>query len=555
MLRELRITGLGVVEELALELHPGLNVLTGETGAGKTMVTVGLALALGGRASASLVRTGAKAARVEALFDASPATDAAGWSEDGDLILARTVGADGKGTARAGGQSVPVSTLASIGDALVEVHGQHESTRLLSPAAQAAFLDRYAGGEHVAALAALGAEVSALRVARDERDRLAALERDRERQLDVLSFQIRELEAAEVRAGELLELEGEAARLTHAERLLERATDAESSILADDAAADGLARAARVLETAAEVDPAVSQLAERAREVAALAADLGMDVRGYRESLGLDPGRLDVVRERIAALRGLLRKYGGTEEELLAFLDGARGDLESLAGAGDRAAALTAEIARLETRVAEAAAVVTAGRTSASAPLAAAVQSELRELGMPDARIEIALTPLPEIAASGAERPEISFSAGENQPMLPLAKVASGGELSRAMLALRSVLVDLDDVPTLVFDEVDAGIGGRAGVAVGRRLARLAATRQVLVVTHLPQIAAFADRHIRVEKRAGTASVGALDDGGRIEELTRMLSGLPGSEAAATHAEELIAEAAKAKRSVAGTAR
>jgi len=199
--------------------------------------------------------------------------------------------------------------------------------------------------------------------------------------------------------------------------------------------------------------------------------------------------------------------------------------------------------------------VVTAGRTSASAPLAAAVQSELRELGMPDARIEIALTPLPEIAASGAERPEISFSAGENQPMLPLAKVASGGELSRAMLALRSVLVDLDDVPTLVFDEVDAGIGGRAGVAVGRRLARLAATRQVLVVTHLPQIAAFADRHIRVEKRAGTASVGALDDGGRIEELTRMLSGLPGSEAAATHAEELIAEAAKAKRSVAGTAR
>ena len=547
MLRELRIAGLGVVEALDLELHPGLNVLTGETGAGKTMVTVGLSLALGGRAAASLVRTGSKAARVEALFDASPTTDAAGWSEDGVLILARTIGADGKGSARAGGQTVPISTLASIGEALVEVHGQHESTRLLAASAQAAFLDRYAGPDHLASLAALASEVAALRAARDERDRLAALERDRERQMDVLAFQIRELESADVHVGELAELEAEAARLTHVERLLERAAEAEAALLADDAAADGLARAVRALETAAELDPSAMALADRARETAALVTDLGLEVRAYRESLALDPGRLDEVRERIAAVRGLLRKYGGTEEELVAFLEGARRDLEALAGAGERAAALDADVERLEVRVRDAAAVVTGGRSRAAGPLAAAVQAELRDLGMPDARIEIVLVPLAEIGSSGAERPEIGFSAGENQPVLPLAKVASGGELSRAMLALRSVLVDLDDVPTLVFDEVDAGIGGRAGIAVGRRLARLAASRQVLVVTHLPQIASFADRHVRVEKRAGTAVVEVLDESQRVEELTRMLSGLPGSEAAATHAEELLAEASRAK--------
>ena len=547
MLRELRIAGLGVVEALDLELHPGLNVLTGETGAGKTMVTVGLSLALGGRAAASLVRTGSKAARVEALFDASPTTDAAGWSEDGVLILARTIGADGKGSARAGGQTVPISTLASIGEALVEVHGQHESTRLLAASAQAAFLDRYAGPDHLASLAALASEVAALRAARDERDRLAALERDRERQMDVLAFQIRELESADVHVGELAELEAEAARLTHAERLLERAAEAEAALLADDAAADGLARAVRALETAADLDPGAVALADRARETAALVTDLGLEVRAYRESLALDPGRLDEVRERIAAVRGLLRKYGGTEEELVAFLEGARRDLQALAGAGERAAALDADVERLEVRVRDAAAVVTGGRSRAAGPLAAAVQAELRDLGMPDARIEIVLVPLAEIGSSGAERPEIGFSAGENQPVLPLAKVASGGELSRAMLALRSVLVDLDDVPTLVFDEVDAGIGGRAGIAVGRRLARLAASRQVLVVTHLPQIASFADRHVRVEKRAGTAVVEVLDESQRVEELTRMLAGLPGSEAAATHAEELLAEASRAK--------
>ncbi|MFM7719443.1 MAG: DNA repair protein RecN [Actinomycetota bacterium] len=547
MLRELHIGGLGVVDELALEFHPGLNVLTGETGTGKTMVTVGLALALGSRGSTSLVRSGAKFARVQALFDATAASDDAGWSEDGALVLARQIGADGKGGARVGGQIVPVSTLAELGTDLVEVHGQHEGIRLLSPAAQVAFVDRYAGADHLRALADLGASVGDLRAARDALADLRTRAAERERERDLVAFQVRELEEASPRVGELAELGAEAARLDHAERLLERAAEAEEAIADDGAAAEALARAAVASEAIAAIDADATDLAGRARELTDLAVDLGRDLRRYRESVSLDPTRLEEVRARIGALQGLLRKYGGTEDEAVASLASARTRLDELEGSEERAGELETRIATLERRVEDLSGVVSAGRASAAGPLAAAVQAELRELGMPDARVEVALVALAEVGSGGAERPEIRFSGGENQPLLPLAKVASGGELSRTMLALRSVLIDLDDVPTLVFDEVDAGIGGRAGVAVGRRLARLAASRQVLVVTHLPQIASFADRHIRVEKGGGTARVEVRDDRGRVAELTRMLSGLPGSDAAATHAEELLAEAGRAK--------
>lgn len=547
MLRELHISGLGVVDLCELDLHPGLNVLTGETGAGKTMVTVGLTLALGSRASSSLVRTGAKAARVQARFDADAAAEAAGWAEDGEVLLSRQVNADGKGSARIGGQIVPISTLAELGAGLVEVHGQHEGIRLLSPAAQAAFVDRYAGTEHLERLARLAALVGELRSTQEALDDLRDRARDRERELDLVRFQVQELDAASPRAGELEELTTEAARLEHAERLIGRAAEAESLLGDEDAALDLLGRVAAALTAAADVDATAGPLADRAREVAALAADLAAEVRRYREAVGLDPERLEEVHVRIGILQGLLRKYGDTEAELLAFLDAARLRLDDLTGGEERTRELEDRIGALSAEVTAVAREVTAGRGRAAGPLATAVQTELRELGMPDARVEIALVPLEVSGAGGAERPEIRFSGGENQPVLPLAKVASGGELSRTMLALRSVLIDLDDVPTLVFDEVDAGIGGRAGVAVGRRLARIAAGRQVLVVTHLPQIAAFADRHIRVEKREGSAVIDVLDDAGRVEELTRMLSGLPGSEAAAMHAEELLAEAGRTK--------
>ena len=545
MLRELHISGLGVIEDLDLELHPGLNVLTGETGTGKTMVTVGLQLALGRRGGTSLVRAGAPAAKVQARFDAPPAATSAGWAEDGEVLLARTVTPEGRSTARVSGQLAPVSALTELAGGLVEVHGQHEGQKLLSTVAQTRFLDRFAGGEHLDAVEDLRVEHGRLREATAALAELDERERDRERQMDLLAYQVREIETAAPRAGETDQLKLEAARLDHAGRLLERALSAERSLAAEDGAADALGAASAELRAAGEVDPGAEELAARAFELNAAATELAVEVRGYRERLELDPVRLQEVRERIDALDALQRKYGNGEEEVLAFGDRARESLDALAGVEQERERAAAEVAERTERVGALTTVVSDGRARAVPELSQALQRELGELGMEGASIEVTLVPTPELTSGGAEHAAFVFSGGPGQPAQPLAKVASGGELSRTMLACRSVLVDLDDVPTLIFDEVDAGIGGQAGVAVGRRLANLALGRQVVVVTHLPQIASFADRHIRVRKDDGTASIEVLDDAQRVEELSRMLAGLPGSEAAAAHAEELLSEAGR----------
>jgi DNA repair protein RecN (Recombination protein N) len=544
VLLELHIAGLGVIEDLDLELHPGLNVLTGETGAGKTMVTVGLALALGGRASASLVRSGAARARVEARFRSpgTPATEE--WAEDGELVLARTVGADGKGSARIGGQIAPVSALAALAPDLVEVHGQHQAQRLLSSTEQTGFLDRFAGAQHVADVERHRVAFERLRRARARLEELDREEREREREKDLLGYQVREIETAGVEPGEREALEVEESRLANAERLIERAAQAELGLSAEGGAAEGLATAAAALRDAAALDPEAKELSGRLVAVAEEAGELARDLRQWRERVRSDPERLAEVRERLQALGQLERKYGEGPEGVLAYLEEARARLAALAGAGAERERLAAEADETGRLVAELAAKVTAGRRAAAPRLAEAIERELQELGMPGAGVEVALRETPEPTALGAERVELLLAAGPGQVPLPVAKAASGGELSRAMLACRSVLADLDSVPTIVFDEVDAGIGGRAGLAVGRRLARLAADRQVLVVTHLPQIASFADRHVRVTKEGGTAAVEVLDEAERVDEISRMLSGLPESDAAASHAEELLAQAA-----------
>jgi DNA repair protein RecN (Recombination protein N) len=545
VLRELHISGLGVIEDLELDFHPGLNVLTGETGTGKTMVTLGLQLALGRRGGSSMVRKGAGSAKVQARFDAPARAVREGWSEDGEIVLARAVSAEGRSTARVGGQLAPVSALAELAPELVEVHGQHEGQRLLSTTAQTAFLDRFAGADHRSAVDALRTEHERLSRARSALAELDERERDRERQMDLLGYQVREIETASPRVGETEALKLEEARLAHAERLLERASAAERALAEEDGAADALRVATAELRSSAEIDPAAGELAERAFGLAAAAAELVVEIRAYREGLDLDPGRLDAVRERIAALGALERKYGGGEAEVLAFLERASEELRSLAGVEQERERVSAEVAELADRVSALAAVVSDGRVTAVRRLAGALADELVELGMQGSSIEVTLVPNPELISTGAERAVFVFSGGPGQPAQPLSKVASGGELSRTMLACRSVLLDLDDVPTLIFDEVDAGIGGLAGVAVGRRLAALAAARQVMVVTHLPQIASFADRHIRVRKDRGAASMEVLDEAGRVAELSRMLAGLPGSGSAAAHAEELLAEAAR----------
>ncbi len=548
MLRQLHITGLGIIRELDIEPPAGLTVLTGETGAGKTMITVGIALALGTRASAQLVRTGERDAKVQARFDAPPGAEE--WAEDGEVILARTVSADGRGSARLGGQLTTATALAEMGSRLVEIHGQHQSLRLLDGATQTAFLDRYAGpaqGERVDEYRSAYATMLA------RRRELAALDdaaRDRERMLDLLEYQVREIEAVGPDAGDSESLHGEEARLGHAERLQELA-DAASATLADESgASDLMATAAGGIDSIAALDPDAVPLRDRAAMLAAEIGDLASELRTYRERVSVDPERLQAVRERIAALKGLQRKYGASDADVLAFLDKARADLETLRTADERLGAITEEVDRAERAVAALADELHAVRRAVAPELAAALTAHLEDLGMPGAAIELLVEGGTEPGPLGIDRIELRFQGGASQPMMPLGKTASGGELSRVMLACRSVLADLDDVPTLVFDEIDAGIGGEAGLAVGRRLARLASTRQVLVVTHLPQIACFADLHIRIRKHEGEAIALALNDHDRVSELSRMLAGMEASSHALSHAEELLDEAARVRAEV-----
>jgi DNA repair protein RecN (Recombination protein N) len=548
MLRELHIADLGVIADVDLAFHPGLNVLTGETGAGKTMVAVALGLAVGTRASSALVREGARAARVQARFDTTAAARRDGWADDDWLVLARAIDADGRSSARAGGQLAPVSVLEHLGHELVEMHGQHGSTLLRSSAAQTAFVDRFAGIEQVRRREEHARTHARLLEAERALDELDGAERDRIREAEVLAFQIAEIEAVGPHPGELALVEAEAVRLANVQRLLERDSAAEAALSRDDGAAEALAVAAEALKDVAALDPSAGPLAERGRALREEVAELARDVRDHRSGLEADPVRLDEANARIAAIRGLFRKYGQGEESVLAFLASARERSASIATSHERGEALTREVDSLRAFVTELGRELSAGRADAAPRLASAVAAELRDLGMPGASLAIELI-AGERSATGTERTEFVFSGGPGQRPLPLARVASGGELSRVLLACRSVLVDADAVPTLVFDEVDAGIGGAAGAAVGRRLAALARDRQVLVVTHLPQIASFADRHLVVAKSRGGATVRQVEGRERIAELSRMLAGLKDSEAAAAHAEELLAEAGRVKGS------
>ena len=464
MLHEVHISDLGVIDDLDLELDPGLTVLTGETGTGKTMVTSGLALALGAKASAQVVRAGADAARVQARFDAAP--DLEEWAEDGDLVLARTVRVDGKGGARIGGQIATVRALGELGARLAEVHGQHQSLRLLEPSTQTAFLDRFPGGEHLVALARCREEAGRVRSVQIALEALRRDARDRARELDLLAYQVREIEVADP---------APARRRRSRPRRPGSATSnasASSSAMPNGRSPARLgprtcSPGCRLRWEPSRSRPEAAELAARARGLAAEAAELARDVGRYGEGLALDPERLQIVRERIASLRGLQRKYGADDDAVRAYLVEARDRLEQLEGADEHVAELDAQLDEARQALQVAASEVSVGRRAAAPELEAALRRELDALGMPRAALEVALVAVPEIGPGGAETVELRFSGGDGQPGLPLARSASGGELSRVMLACRSVLADLDEVPTLVFDEVDAGIGGEAGLAVG----------------------------------------------------------------------------------------
>jgi DNA repair protein RecN (Recombination protein N) len=576
MLAEMRIQGLGVIDDATLELDRGLTVLTGETGAGKTMVVTGLSLLGGGRGEASRVADGARRAVVEGRFSADPSALAvadevgADADEDGTLIAVRTVGADGRSRAHLGGRSVPVGVLSRLAEATLAVHGQNDQLRLLRPAEQRALLDRFAGE-------AVAVPLERYRAVRGEWQQVAAElveRRDGARRLaqeaDLLRHGLTEITAVDPQPGEDVELVGLARRLAAADDLRAVAAAAQATLIGADEGGDPEAPGALALigdarhRLAAADDTELTALDARLAEALALLGDVGTELTGYLDRLDADPERLASVLSRQAELKALTRKYAADIDGVLGWAETARERLAGLDTSDEALAALAARRDELARALAEHATAVTAAREEAAARLAADTTAELGGLAMPDARLLVAVAPreaaagaadaLPVGAATlaagvdGVDEVELRLVAHAGAAPQPLHKGASGGELSRVMLALEVALAGADPVPTMVFDEVDAGVGGRAAVEIGRRLARLAARHQVIVVTHLPQVAAYADRHLVVDKsvrgeRGARSQVRTLADGERIVELARMLAGLDDTDTGRAHAEELLGSA------------
>lgn len=565
MIEELRISGLGIIDEAVLEFAPGFTAVTGETGAGKTMVVSGLGLLFGGRAETGLVRTGAKRAAVDGRIQVKPSgpvarrLDELGADlDDGLVALSRVVGADGRSRAHIGGRSVPIGALADLADELVAVHGQADQLRLRSPGRQREALDAFGGTGLRAVLDRYQA------VYRRHRDVVRALveltdgARERAREADALRYGVAEVRGAAPEPGEDAALAVEIARLAHADLLAGAAAAAHTALLGDPAADDlpdalALVSGARsALLRVAEHDPELDALAAQLADAGYVLSDVAGTLASYLTGIEADPTRLAAAQERQAVLAGLAKKYAADGESgvrgVLAWVDQAEARLAGLSGDDDRIGELTGQSEVLAGELAVVAAELSAVRRRAATAFGAAVTEELGELAMPHAVLEVVVRSGDAYGPDGADDVELLLRPHAGAPARPLGKGASGGELSRVMLAVEVVFAAGGGPSTYVFDEVDAGVGGRAAVEVGRRLARLARRAQVLVVTHLPQVAAFADRHLVVVKSDDGAvtrsGVTALDDAGRVAELARMLAGLDGSELAHGHAAELLEAAA-----------
>ncbi len=585
MFEEVRIQGVGVIDDALLELSPGLNVLTGETGAGKTMVVSGLGLLLGARADAGLVRSDRAAAAVEGIVTlpeghaALARAQEAGADVTDGLVLARTVGADGRSRAHVGGRSTPVGVLTELGQLLVAVHGQADQWRLRQGDQHREVLDDFGGAPVRAALAAYGETYDVLAEATRERDRLRALAQDRVREMDLLQVGLERIEALDPQPGEDRALRAEDERLAHADGLRLAAARAHGVLAGEDgyaaaspeAVVDALGTARAALGPVTDHDPALKELEGRLAELGYLAADLAADLASYLSDVDVDPARLAVVQQRRADLATLTQRYGETVDDVLAWGREAAATYTELMGADDRAEALAELTTRLCGELGERAATLSRARAAAATRLGRRVTDELGHLAMGSAEVTVSVTARPDPdglvvdgrpvrwTRSGVDDVEILLSSGPGNPPRSVVKAASGGELSRVMLAIEVVTSGAADsgssragVPTYVFDEVDAGVGGRAAVDVGARLAMLAQHAQVIVVTHLAQVAAYADRHLTVRKsddgRVTSSSVRVLEGDERLRELSRMMGGDAGSEAGLVHAQELVDQAAATPR-------
>lgn len=580
MLVELGISNFAIIDRLHLRLSPGFNVLTGETGAGKSIVIDAVSSLLGGKIGAEYVRSGASQARVEGIFSLEPGSrqhaalrevlqnyGADDEEQTGMVILTREINSSGRSVARLNGRAVTLGVLQQVGGMLIDIHGQTEHLSLLRVSQHIDFLDEYGGLRE--ARGEVAERVGELKRVRSELDRLLKDERQLARQADLLRFQVEEIAAARLQPGEEEELLAERSVLANAERLREAAEamyvllkeGAEEQRSVVDLLADVAARAADIRR----MDPSQEEQRRRVDELIYELEELVQSVRSYRDSIEADPARLEAVEERLELIRNLKRKYGSTIPEVLEFGRQAAAELASLGSREERVEELREKEAALLVEVGRLAAELSQKRQKAAARLSAAVEQELAELNMAKARFSVSVTqredpsgvPLGDgrtcaFDANGVDQVEFLIAPNPGEPLKPLVKIASGGETSRLMLALKSILSAVDAVPTLIFDEIDAGIGGRAGHVVARKLWSLTSSHQVICVTHLPQIACFADRHFNVTKAVdGERTYTRLVEMGeeeKVEELSVMLGGLGESVRARENARELLAQAEKWKQ-------
>ncbi len=562
MLTELRIKNLAIIDTVTLPLAAGFNVLTGETGAGKSIIVGALGLLIGERASSDLVRTGADKATVEGVFDLHDRRDLLAKldergieCEDGLLVLKREV-ASGAGRARAwvNGSPVTAGVLAEIGRTLVNVHGQHEAQALLEAEAQRHILDAFGDAEREVA-----AVSEAFREAEAAREAVTSLQQRRDeasKRADWLSHVAKEIAEAQLKEGEEERLDDEARRLTHAEELQQLVGELTDTLESDGAAMQALGHLQKPLAALQKIDPSTQRLQELYDNAWYALEELAREAQAYADGVEHDPARLNEVEARRDLLFRLMKKYGGTLEAVMRTGKEARAELDLLDTASLDLRGLEARVSETREALARASAALSKKRAAAAAALAKAVEARLPDLGMPDGRFLVHLATRAEPGPAGAEDVEFRVALNLGHEARALARVASGGELARVMLALKTILARLDNVPTLIFDEVDAGIGGRTGLMVGDAMRDVAAHHQVFAITHLPQIAARAHHHIVVQKAAKggvtTSDVGVVELAARVDEIARMLGGDAESVTSREHARELLAVAAATESSRVG---
>lgn len=563
MLATLRIRSFAIIDELEIELRPGLNVLSGETGAGKSIVVGALDLLLGARASADIVRQGASEAVVEGLFrlddararEALAAMDLADPEDPGVLLVRRVVTRAGKNRIHANGNLATGAMLRDLTRHLVDLSSQHAQYALLDPAGHLEVLDRFAGLE--AQRAAYAQDYEALRALEAERAALRRAERGRAEREDFLRFQHQELTEAALKPGEDDELEAERRRLANAERLRQGASTALDALEGGrSSVASGLVAAERALRDLVAMDGSLAGLRARVESARIDVEDVAFEVRRYSGAVDGDPGRLAAVDERLDLIRRLKRKYGATIDEILARMAEIGAELDRFESAEERLGELDRAIVKARGRAIQAGDALSTARREASVRLSHLVEDELVSLAMGRCRVRAAVepagaTPEASLGPAGMDAVELMVATNAGEPFKPLARSASGGELSRILLALKGVLLSSDPVPTSIFDEVDAGVGGAVAEILGRKLKRASVGRQVLCITHLPQVAAYADHHLRVEKRdvdgRTVTHVCPLDAEGRAEEIARMLGGVTITRRTQEHAHEMLRNAAEAE--------